>query len=267
MPAPFPGMDPFIERQAWEDFHHAFIEAMREALTSSLRPRYIVKVELRVYVEHVPDPQLGIIRPDLSVLEPNSPTYRSAGTAPAVAAAAASVILTLPVPERIQEAFLTIRERETMEVVTVIEVLSPGNKRPGSDGRREYLNKRETVLRSATHLIELDLLRGGERLPTIEALPRADFYAFVCRAQQRPRAEVYPWTLRHPLPSIPIPLAQGDPEIGLDLQAVFTTVYERAGYDYALDYGAPVEPPLSEDEQAWCADMLQQAAPPSQTSA
>ena len=147
-----------------------------------------------------------------------------------------------------------------MEVVTVIEVLSPGNKRPGSDGRREYLTKRETVLLSATHLLELDLLRGGERLPTIEALPRADFYAFVCRARQRPLAEVYPWTLRQPLPSLPVPLAQGDPEISLDLQAVFTTVYDRAGYDYALDYTQPVEPPLSEEEQAWCSEVLRQAA-------
>ena len=150
-----------------------------------------------------------------------------------------------------------------MEVVTVIEVLSPGNKRPGSDGRREYLNKRETVLRSPAHLLELDLLRGGERLPTIEALPRADYYAFVCRARRRPLAEVYPWTLYQPLPSIPVPLAQGDPEIALDLQAVFTTVYDRAGYDYALDYAQPVAPPLSEDEQAWCAAILQQAPPPS----
>jgi hypothetical protein len=90
-------------------------------------------------------------------------------------------------PERVREAFLTIRERETMEVVTVIEVLSPGNKQAGSDGRREYLRKRRDVLLSATHLVELDLLRGGERLPTIEPLPPGDYYAFVCRRQHRSR--------------------------------------------------------------------------------
>ena len=40
---------------------------------------------------------------------------------------------------------LTVRERETMGVVTIIELLSPSNKRRGRDGRREYLEKRKQV--------------------------------------------------------------------------------------------------------------------------
>ncbi|MCW5851998.1 MAG: DUF4058 family protein, partial [Anaerolineae bacterium] len=137
---------------------------------------------------------------------------------------------------------------------------SPVNKRAGSDGRREYLAKRETVLRSAAHLVELDLLRGGDRLPTIEPLPPADYYAFVCRRQERPRVWVYPWTLRHKLPIIPIPLADGDPDAPLDLQSVFTTVYDRAGYDYGLDYRQSPEPPLAEADLPWAQALLQ---PPS----
>jgi len=137
-------------------------------------------------------------------------------------------------------------------------VLSPDNKRAGSDGHREYLSKREAVLQSTAHLIELDLLRGGRRLPTIEPLPPADYYAFVCRAQHRPRAEVYAWTLRHRLPTIPVPLAADDPDVMLDLQAVFDTVYERAGYDYSLDYHRPVEPPLSDADAAWVRELLEE---------
>ena len=49
--------------------------------------------------------------------------------------AIAPIVLTLPMPERKRQAFLTtIRERETMAVVTVLEVLSLDNKRSGSDG-------------------------------------------------------------------------------------------------------------------------------------
>jgi hypothetical protein len=170
------------------------------------------------------------------------------------------VIRHLPVPEQVREAFLTIRERETMEVVTVIEVLSPGNKRAGSDGRREYLRKREEVLLSATHLVELDLLRGGERLPTLEALPPGDYYVFVCRGQRRFQAEVYAWPMRRPLPPVPVPLAGADPDVVLDLQAMFTTVYDRAGYDYSLDYRRALMPPLSEADQVWAQQLLGRGA-------
>jgi len=72
--------------------------------------------------------------------------------------------------------------------------------------RRKYLSKRESILASTTHLVELVLLRGGERLPTVESLPPGDYYAFVCR-QKRYQAEVYAWTLRNRLPAVPIPLA------------------------------------------------------------
>jgi hypothetical protein len=142
------------------------------------------------------------------------------------------------------------------EVVTVIEVLFPGNKRVGSDGQREYLRKRGDVLLSATHLVELDLLRGGERLPTIEPLPPGDYYAFVCRRQRRFQAEVYAWLLPQPLPPIPVPLAEADADIVLDLQAICTTVYDCAGYDYSLNYRQTIAPPLSDAEQAWAQQLL-----------
>ncbi|MGH8057929.1 MAG: DUF4058 family protein [Candidatus Entotheonellia bacterium] len=255
MPSPFPGMDPFIESQVWEDFHHALIEVVREVLIPRLRPRYVVRVEQRVYVEHEPDERTAVIRPDVTVLERASREAPAEGPT-STAVAVAPVLLTIPMPERKREAFLTIRERETMAVVTMIELLSPGNKRPGSDGRREYLSKRETVLQSTMHLIELDLLRGGERLPTIEPLPPADCYVFVCRAQHRPKAEVYGWSLRHPLPTIPVPLAGTDPDVALDLQSIVNTVYDRAGYDYSLDYRRLLEPPLNEVDTAWMQDVL-----------
>lgn len=157
-------------------------------------------------------------------------------------------------------AYLTVRYRETREVVTVIEFLSPTNKSP--DGRNEYLRKREEVLQSPAHLVELDLLRGGERLPTVELLPPGDYYAFVSRVPHRPKAAVYAWPLSHPLPAIPVPLAGEDPDVWLNLQLAFTTVYERAAYAYSLDYRQPLEPPLNETDAAWVRQVVQAALSP-----
>ena len=262
MPSPFPGMDPFIEGQKWADFHHECIAVIRESLVRCVRPRYEVSVEERIYIEHGPHERAELIRPDVTVAEHQvrEPTSEHPTTS-VTAVAVAPIVLHVPVPERVREAFLTIRERETMAVVTVIEVLSPGNKRADSDGRREYLHTRDEVLLSYTHLIELDLLRGGERLPTLEPLPCSAYYAFICRQQRRFQAEVYAWSLRQPLPPIPVPLAGADPDVMLDLQAIFTIVYDRAGYDYALNYRRTLEPPLNDADAAWAQQILGATAP------
>jgi hypothetical protein len=256
-------MDPFIEAQKWEDFHASWIPALRDTLVPVVRPGYVVHVEERIYLYHPNEERAGLIIPDVAVAE-REPAGRSDGGTggTAVAVAITAEILTRPMPERRRELFLTLRDRQSREVVTVIEVLSPTNKRAGSDGRREYLAKQEEVLMSAAHLVELDLLRGGERLPTIEPLPPADYYAFVSRQRRRPKVEVYRWALRDPLPAIPVPLAGEDPDVPLDLQAVFAALYDRAGYDYSLDYRRPVEPPLSEADAVWVREVLAEAIKP-----
>ena len=137
----------------------------------------------------------------------------------------------------------------------MIELLSPTNKTPG-DGWSEYLVKRSNIFATFAHLVEIDLLRCGQRLPTREPLTAADFYAFVCRRQRLSQVEVYGWTLRDRLPVIPIPLAGDDPDVPLDLQAAFTTTYDRAGYDYALDYHSPVEPPLEASLAEWVRSVV-----------
>jgi hypothetical protein len=208
MPSPFPGMDPFIEDQEWDDFQPSWNAAMAEALASSLEPRYVARLQRRSYTEVLPSPQ-----------------------------------------ER-RETYLVIREVKSMEIVTIIETLSPSNKRSSSDGREQYLEKREEILRSKTNLVELDLLRGGKRLPVV-GLPPGDYYAIVSRGHKRPKTDVYPWTLRQPLPPIPIPLKKDEPEVTLDLQQVFTLVYDRARYQLSLNYNRAPGLPLSESDTAW----------------
>jgi hypothetical protein len=162
----------------------------------------------------------------------------------------------LPIPEEQREAFLTIRHRETKELVTVIEVLSAANKRPGSDGRTEYLRKRQEYLLAPVNLVELDLLRGGRRLPTNTPLPAGDFFALVRRRPHPFQADAYAWQLAEQMPAIPIPLLPEDPDAHLDLNAAFASVYERAGYDALLDYARPVDPPLSDAEQMRASSLL-----------
>lgn len=251
-------MDPFLENQEWEDFHTRFNTVVGECLAPSLEPRYVVRVERRVYIERLAG-EASPRRVDVAVLwtggtgGASAPAGRTSAVAP--------VECLLPMPEERREAFLVVRDRETLEVVTVLETLSPANKRPGSDGRREYLAKREAVLQSQAHLVEFDLLRGGARLPMADALPPGDYYAIVSRAYRRPRAEVYAWAARDPLPTLPIPLTRGDPDASLDLQRVFTMVYDRARYDLSLDYQAPLAPEPDAALAAWIADRLSARRP------
>jgi hypothetical protein len=245
-------MDPFIERQRWSDFHHRIIPIIADELMPLLRPNYMALVEERVYLEQDIPTLPSAVQPDITVAGHGSPPQNGGR----VATVAPPAVVPLPLPEEQSEPFIEVRRRDSNDVVAVLEVLSPANKRPGSDGRREYLAKRRLVLGSRAHLVELDLLRGGERLPTLRPLPPGDYHALVSRAQRRPNAEVWSVSLREPLPVIPIPLAGKDPDVVLDLQAVFNTVYERAGYDYSLDYRQPPEPPLNEADATWAADLL-----------
>ncbi len=228
MPSPFPGMDPFIESQKWTDFHTRFITALSDALVPSVRPNYVVDVEERVYVERDLDDPVMAIRPDVAVTDAGHEAESATAT---TAVVAEPVECLIPMPEEMREVFLTIRRRDDKAVITVIELLSPSNKRPGASGFEQYLGKRNQILASNVHLVELDLLRGGRRLPLAGKLPPHDFLVTVARGRRRPRAEVYAWSLKHAMPVIPIPLSDPDPDVPLALQEPFTLVYDRAGYD------------------------------------
>lgn len=252
MPSPFPGVDPFLESQRWEDFHTRFITILSELLVPKLRPRYVVDVERHVYVTRGEEEVLRIVVPDAVVVE-----TEHVGRESTVAVGTATL---QPVTHRIaiprhRQPYLVIRTRRSETVLTVIELLSPWNKTPEA-GVAEYLTKRANVLDSSANLVEFDLLRGGRRLPTVEPLQAGDYYAFVSRPRRRPEVDVYAWTLRDPLPTLPIPLDESVPDVLLDLQTAFTMTYDRAGYDYSLDYADSVRPELSMEDAQWLRSRL-----------
>ena len=156
----------------------------------------------------------------------------------------------------VRESRLVVRAVGDRALVTVIEVLSPANKAAGSRGRDEYLSKRREVLRSSVHMIEIDLLRAGNPIPSVDPLPEGDYHVHVSRAPLRPRGEVFSWSLRDSIPEILVPLSQGDADVVLDLGAAVRSVYDRGGYDLVVDYGAPLDPPLRSEDAGWAASLL-----------
>jgi hypothetical protein len=256
MPSPFPGIDPFIEAYRWPDFHHELIAVIRESLVPVVRPRYVVEVEQHVYLHLEERDVTRRIRPDLFIgdTEPGRALTRSGGAGTAVLTDPLEI--TLPMLEEERRRYITIRDAQERRLITVIEVLSPANKIAGSQDQRAYFNKRHEVVRGGANLVEMDLLRGGERMPADSPLPAGDFLVVVCRSAAWPRAGAYGWSLREPIPTVPVPLAEGDPDVPLDLQSAFTLVYDRAGYDYSLDYTRQPEPPLPEPDAAWVKELL-----------
>jgi hypothetical protein len=256
MPSPFPGMDPFLELEEWSDFHGAMIFAFRGQLAPQLRPRYIVRAETRVYLER-PFEQAKEFQPDLRIVKSSKGVKRATEGSRSSSAVLEPELFDIPVPEEYREHYLVIRDRHQREVITVIEVLSPANKRPGSAGFRKYYAKRDELLTQPVHLMEIDLLRGGRRPATVQPLAAStDYCTFTHRLELRPKAQVVQWTIRDPLPAVPVPLAKGDADVQLDLQAAFRVAYEGGEYDVTIDYAARLKPPLRKSDAAWLRQLL-----------
>src|SRR5262249_9036872 len=158
MPSPFPGMNPYIEQDAfWQDFHLELLPAMRGRLVAQVRPKYIVMLDEHIYVQELPpEPRRLVGRADVSLAAPPRPRAEEAA---GVGILQAPVQVQIPVQDVRRVPFLEVRDRLGRELITVVELLSPANKRGGPD-REQYLAKREKLLESPAHLVEIDLLRG-----------------------------------------------------------------------------------------------------------
>lgn len=257
MPRPFPGMDPYLEQRGlWEGVDTRLIVAMADALAPLVRPDYRVDVEQRTYLAVIaPDELIG--RPDVLVVAMKEP--RVAYATQTASAGAKVSVAELPWVEETVERYLEIRAVAGGDVVTVIELLSHSNK-SFRRGRDQYERKRLAVLASMSHLVEIDLLRAGDPMPMriTGNGQRAHYRMVVSRYWQRPQADVYLFNVRDRIPDLPIPLRRGEPEPILPLNQVVHDLYDRAGYDLAIDYSRPADPPLEEDDAEWAAQVIGQ---------
>ena len=149
-----------------------------------------------------------------------------------------------------------VRDSEHNELVTSIEIVSPANKR--EPGLSAYRRKRSKLIRAGVHLLEIDLIRRGERpwQPDATTMPPAPYLALLTRAAQ-PATEVWPVQLTNTLPVLPVPLRTPDGDVPLDLQAALSVIYDESDYGRTTDYSVPPPPPpLSEQDKAWLARQL-----------
>jgi len=260
MPSPFPGIDPYLESQGyWPDFHASLILYCRDALNDVLPESYEARLGEQLRLVELREPQIRTVLPDVAILEGGT-AGRGASETDAGVLTLEPVTMGLPAEEieEVRDLWIEIRHRPDRELITAIEVLSPWNK--SGEGYWNYRAKRRRLIRQNVHLVELDFLVRGQRLPMKQELPPADFYAFLSRGDRRPQCDVFAWSLRQPLPRIPIPLRAPDPDVILDLPSLFAFGYDRGRYARALDYSAPLDLPLASSDRAWAEDLARTSA-------
>lgn len=256
MPSPLPGMDPYIEAaDIWSDFHGDLAAEMRAELNRVLQPRYVARLTPHVTYEIVEIAERHNIRPDVGVWQPQPPSGVGASAGAVSTATPVESAVEMEVPLRLYT--VEVHETDTWHLVTAIEILSPVNKRSSHEAYHDYQRKRRALLRSATHLMEIDLLRGGERPPLARPVPQAPYYVTLSRVNRRPYVDVWPIRLWEKLPVLPVPLLDPDPDASLDLGMIVAAVYDRGAYVRLIDYNRPPPPPaLSDTEAVWLDEHL-----------
>lgn len=249
--SPFLGMDPYLEGELWQEFHDTLCNQIRAQLLPLLPPRYVALLDKRYVIEDpgidlVVVPGHRIIYPDVHVVH----TVRETATE-TMTDTVPRVRLVSHVPEEVPMLSVEIRDLSNRRLVTVIEIFSPANK--VGRGLKEYLLRRGDLLLTRTHLLELDLLRGGQRIPfQDDEPPSAHYYVYLSRFTERPYTEVWPIQLRNRLPVVPVPLLPPDADVQLDLQTAVDGCFELVGYRRLLDYTRePPPPPLDEETRRW----------------
>ena len=262
MPSPFPGMDPFLEDPiVFPDFHDLFIYCLRELLQPGLPEPYYAALSRRAWVE-ISDRFIG---PDVNVVTSKRAATRTTSVALATMEVSQPVVIHVPHDEQVETLVeIYIGRGNERRLVTAIELLSPANKKSGEKGRDLYLRKQAELLDSKTHLVEIDLLRGGEHTTAVPEkrlrrfVPQFTYHVCSHRYEHFEDFLIYPIQLAEPLPTINIPLLPGDGEVPVNLQQVLNRTYEAGPYHREIDYRTDVPlPKLSEDEMRWARGRIE----------
>jgi hypothetical protein len=261
-------MDPYIETSGvWEGFHHRLIESIYRAIATQLPCGYTPSTATRSYVAMIEEEgkRDHLANPDIATVEPmRSKKSRKKKGSLAVAGVpeyAGSVRMQAFVAERVRETFVEIYlQGEERTLITCIEVLSPSNKRPGTEGWREYERKRQAMLFGQANFIELDLLRGGRRMPMLTPWPDSPFTLLVSWQMNAPYCRVWPAHFNARLPVIPVPLLYPEQDLRLDLQPLLDEIYALGRYGELLHYERPLQPPLPDADAAWVREQLRHLA-------
>jgi hypothetical protein len=245
--SPFPGMDPYLEQPSeWPSLHLNLLAAFLNVIAAALPDGFYVRVDQRVYMTSPGDEDRDAIEPDVYVAKEAQAVYAPAITQP--------VLVDRPdLDPLIHDRFLEIRDTRSRKVITIIELLSPFNKRSQAQGFQAFRRKRTRVMASACNWIEIDLLRAGLRPREVEG--RSDYYALLKRGDRLGPYEVWFFNLRQPMPTIAVPLIEPHADIPLDLQRIFEDVYTRTRYANSVDYTARLSD-LPPQDQSWANEQI-----------
>jgi hypothetical protein len=214
-------MDPYLEGELWTTVHSQLAAEIARQLAPKIAPRYIARTEKRFVVaapEDIEDAEIAIYT-DVGVRTARAPAK---GKRPASAAVLeAPLVLPSIIREEMPHYWVEIRDAKRRKRVTAIEILSPFNKR--GRGRVDYLEKRDAILKSPAHFLEIDLLRRGQRPPMRRKLPAAEYF------------------------------------VRLDLQDALTQVYDTLRYDLEIDYSRPPDVALTRRQAALAAKYIRAA--------
>lgn len=256
MPSPFPGMDPFLEDDLWPDVHQRLASVICELLAPQISPAYVARLNIYTVTDTAPEEDAGIMYPDVEVLrrkvEEPAVAYGPAGPPPLTPAS-----LTIPAtgPIEVRVPVVEIRDRKNNKLITAIEILSPVNKR--RPGLQPYREKRKRLHEAGAHLLEIDLIRRGQRPFVHPYLPSSHYMATLMRAGVG-RTEVWAFGIKDPLPVLPVPLKAPDEDAVLDLGRALTLIYDRGLYQLSIDYSQPPAPPaFGEEEIAWMKEIVE----------
>ncbi len=266
MPIPFPGMNPYLEHpDLWPNVHQKMIAALADMLRKQLPAGYQVKLRNRRYRVSGED-SLVVGSPGLdwsqtlvektahSQLIDQSTDQLDADAADTDSGLVAKqpIAVLIPVPQKIHETYLEIVTHDG-KMVTIIEALSPKKKRPGQ-GRTRYERQRASIFGSDIHFVEIDLLRGWEPSSIYGPDEAGDYRILISRSEQRPRAQLYTWTVAEPIPQIVLPLLGAD-ELAFCLKPAVDLACDRT--DLLVNYQQAPLPPLRQQENIWLEGFLQ----------
>ena len=247
-------MDPYLEKR-WGDVHlrltHHVSAALQPILPAGLRARGHEEIIL----ETLGGERLQSFEADGLVLQ--TTRRETGGSAGSVATVAP--VLVRHIPRLVRDRWIQIVDTtDHNRLITAIEILSPGNKAAGKLNRR-YRRKLERYAEAGVNVVEIDLLRSSRKRLEVktEELPpdkRAAYLTCVQRAGDPETWEVYPMPLRDPLPVVPIPCRETDPDVPLALQPLIERIYMEGGHD-DIDYSRPPSPPLHGEDVAWAAEV------------
>jgi hypothetical protein len=255
--SPFPGMDPYLETH-WPDVHSSLVIDARNALNARLPDDLAASSEERVAVESDEEPDHRY-HPDVRLFEmPADDSAVAIATAPSKRSAIAPFRLFAQV-DPVMERSIRIVQMGTERLITVIEFVSPTNKR--NPDMYDFRAKRAELLTAGVNFVEIDLVRAGvwrALLRPYRCRPEQEtIYRATVRLPSDPGAlGLYPIPIREPLPSIVIPLRDKDPEVRLELQPLIEQAYTNGRYARRLHYQTPLDPPLDADDAEWAKALV-----------